>query len=89
MDAVEANKSDDIQAQVLQTTLAEIEISRQTAPDSTSTDDDAEPRDCCVICLGAISDPCTALPCSRMSSLPSSSHFQNDTVRHSDYSVDC
>ncbi|KAK4154297.1 hypothetical protein C8A00DRAFT_14564 [Chaetomidium leptoderma] len=47
----EADGLDDIQAQVLQTTLAEIET------------DSAEAHDCCVICLDSVSDPCAALPC--------------------------
>jgi hypothetical protein len=51
------NTSDDIQAQVLQTTLAEINTSRQDPGDST------ESRDCCVICLDSISEPAAALPC--------------------------
>ncbi|KAK3305827.1 uncharacterized protein B0T15DRAFT_533525 [Chaetomium strumarium] len=63
MAVVETGSSDDIQAQVLQTTLAEIEASRQKATGSDSTDDDVKPRNCCVICLDSISDSCTALPC--------------------------
>lgn len=51
------DSSDDIQAQVLKTTLAEIETSRENPEES------AESRDCCVICLDSISDPCAALPC--------------------------
>ncbi|KAH6847277.1 hypothetical protein B0I37DRAFT_325564, partial [Chaetomium sp. MPI-CAGE-AT-0009] len=54
---VELDSSDDIQAQVFKTTLAEIESSRENPEDS------AESRDCCVICLDSISDPCAALPC--------------------------
>jgi hypothetical protein len=58
MDAgVEAENPDDIQAQVLKTTLAEIESSRQNPADP------AESHDCCVVCLDSISDPCAALPC--------------------------
>jgi hypothetical protein len=56
------DNSDDIQTQVLQTTLAEIETSRQDAADSTAASPD-EPHDCCVICLDSISDACAALPC--------------------------
>jgi hypothetical protein len=52
-----ADNPNDIQAQVLQTTLAEIKTSRQDPADS------AEPRDCCVICLDSISDTAGALPC--------------------------
>ncbi|KAK4161802.1 E3 ubiquitin-protein ligase [Cladorrhinum sp. PSN259] len=48
---------DDIQVQVLETTLAEIKASRQA-----DTDNDQE-INCCVICLDAITEPCTSLPC--------------------------
>ncbi|KAK5661756.1 hypothetical protein OQA88_9857 [Cercophora sp. LCS_1] len=48
---------DDIQARVLQTTLKEISSSRQ------DSDGPSNSADCCVICLDAISEPCTALPC--------------------------
>ncbi|KAK3990878.1 E3 ubiquitin-protein ligase [Cladorrhinum sp. PSN332] len=48
---------DDIQVQVLQTTLAEIESSRQNNKDT-------QEINCCVICLDAITEPCTSLPCS-------------------------
>ncbi|KAK3290638.1 uncharacterized protein B0H64DRAFT_420829 [Chaetomium fimeti] len=51
------DSSDDIQTQVFKTTLAEIETFRENPEDS------AESRDCCVICLDSISDPCAALPC--------------------------
>ncbi|KAK4237563.1 hypothetical protein C8A03DRAFT_44579 [Achaetomium macrosporum] len=64
MDAVGVDHTDDIQAQVLQTTLAEIKTSREKAADSASPDDATEPGDCCVICLDSISEACTALPCS-------------------------
>ncbi|KAK4462556.1 E3 ubiquitin-protein ligase [Cladorrhinum samala] len=46
---------DDIQVQVLQTTLAEIKSSNE--------DGDSE-INCCVICLDTISEPCTSIPCS-------------------------
>ncbi|KAL2023679.1 hypothetical protein VTK56DRAFT_1393 [Thermocarpiscus australiensis] len=57
--------ADDIKAQVLQTTLAEIEASRQKAEAAVAGggESPSTPLDCCVICLDAISDPCTALPC--------------------------
>ncbi|KAK4192161.1 hypothetical protein QBC35DRAFT_484455 [Podospora australis] len=51
------NNIDDIQSQVLQTTLAEISTSRQTEEPS------QQDRNCCVICLDTVSEPCTALPC--------------------------
>jgi hypothetical protein len=58
------DSSDDIQTQVLQTTLAEVATLRQAAASSNQGDDDASERpDCCVICLDTISDPCAALPC--------------------------
>ncbi|KAG7293750.1 hypothetical protein NEMBOFW57_003807 [Staphylotrichum longicolle] len=56
------DNTDDIQAQILQTTLTEIETSRQEGADSTAADCD-ESHDCCVICLDSISDACAALPC--------------------------
>lgn len=55
--------TDDIQAQVLKTTLAEVQTSRQEAADSEPADA-GNAHDCCVICLDSISDPCAALPCS-------------------------
>ncbi|KXX75038.1 E3 ubiquitin-protein ligase ICP0 [Madurella mycetomatis] len=57
-----ADHPDDIQAQILQTTLSEIESSRQNAAEP-GGGGPAELPDCCVICLDAISDPCAALPC--------------------------
>ncbi|KAK4107400.1 hypothetical protein N656DRAFT_785304 [Canariomyces notabilis] len=58
------DSSDDIQTQVLQTTLAEVATLRQAAASSNEGGDDASERpDCCVICLDTISDPCAALPC--------------------------
>ncbi|KAL2135168.1 hypothetical protein VTI74DRAFT_9485 [Chaetomium olivicolor] len=59
----EVDNSDDIQAQVLQTTLDEIATSRQKGANSFSADNHIEPHDCCVICLDSISDACAALPC--------------------------
>lgn len=56
------DNTDDIQAQILQTTLTEIETSRQEGADSTAAGSD-ESHDCCVICLDSISDACAALPC--------------------------
>lgn len=59
-----ADHPDDIQAQILQTTLGEIETSRQNAAEpGGGGGGPAELPDCCVICLDAISDPCAALPC--------------------------
>ncbi|KAL2144952.1 hypothetical protein VTI28DRAFT_8296 [Corynascus sepedonium] len=58
MDSGEAlDNPDDIQTQVLNTTLAEIHASRPNPADSD------ESQDCCVVCLDSISDPCAALPC--------------------------
>ncbi|KAK3689619.1 hypothetical protein B0T22DRAFT_499287 [Podospora appendiculata] len=57
----------EIQAQVLQTTLAEVSILRQQAGNNEADHDDGgagTAPDCCVICLDTISEPCTALPCS-------------------------
>ncbi|KAK3904672.1 hypothetical protein C8A05DRAFT_13465 [Staphylotrichum tortipilum] len=61
---------DDIQAQVLQTTLTEIETSRQhqhqqkQQPQHAADGPADTPADpCCVVCLDSVSDPCTALPC--------------------------
>ncbi|KAK0611501.1 hypothetical protein B0T14DRAFT_403478, partial [Immersiella caudata] len=55
----------DIQAQVLQTTLAEISSSRQNHIEGNNEPNGSPPPtiDCCVICLDTISEPCTALPC--------------------------
>ncbi|KAK4124315.1 hypothetical protein N657DRAFT_644539 [Parathielavia appendiculata] len=49
--------SEEIQAQVLQTTLAEIKTSRRDPPGS------SEPHECCVICLDSIADTAAAFPC--------------------------
>ncbi|KAK0649389.1 hypothetical protein B0T16DRAFT_294853, partial [Cercophora newfieldiana] len=56
---------EDIQAKVLQTTLAEISSSRKDGlGESDEADDAPSPTlDCCVICLDTISEPCSALPC--------------------------
>ncbi|KAL2171766.1 hypothetical protein VTG60DRAFT_1764 [Thermothelomyces hinnuleus] len=60
MDAGAAvDEPEDVQAQVLNATLAEIKTTRLGSADS----DESRDRDCCVICLDAISDPCAALPC--------------------------
>ncbi|KAL2157024.1 hypothetical protein VTH06DRAFT_8314 [Thermothelomyces fergusii] len=58
MDAGAAvDEPEEIQARVLNATLAEIKTARQSSADPD------ESRDCCVICLDAISDPCAAVPC--------------------------
>ena len=55
----------DIQTQVLQTTLAEVSAIRKDAIDGDTEKGSADDSsDCCVICLDAITEPCTALPCS-------------------------
>ncbi len=59
--ATPASDADDIQAQVFQTTLAEVSSSRPSA--STNGDNTAGSPDCCVICLDTITEPCTSLPC--------------------------
>ncbi|KAK3317854.1 hypothetical protein B0T19DRAFT_405511 [Cercophora scortea] len=60
--------ANEIQAQVLQTILAEVSILRQHAGHNENDSNDDEvvgaAPDCCVICLDTISEPCTALPCS-------------------------
>jgi hypothetical protein len=48
----------EIQSQILQTTLAEISLSRQAA-----SEEQQPPADCCVICLEEISEPGSAKPC--------------------------
>ncbi|KAK4447724.1 E3 ubiquitin-protein ligase [Podospora aff. communis PSN243] len=55
----------EIQAKVLQTTLAEISSTRQNGVNNSNKAEDAPPPpvDCCVICLDTISEPCAALPC--------------------------
>lgn len=55
--------ADDIQAQVLQTTLAEISSSRKNVASDSGEASSSNLPDCCVICLDAISEPCAALPC--------------------------
>lgn len=57
----EVASPDDVQAQVLQTTLAEIKTSRHGA--AAGADPGGDATDCCVICLDSVSDPCAALPC--------------------------
>ncbi|SPQ24784.1 a81a2be6-a8e7-4f56-89c4-6571f13111e2 [Thermothielavioides terrestris] len=54
----DTDDANDIHAQVLRTTLGEIETSQRESEDGT-----ADSRDCCVICLDSISDACAALPC--------------------------
>src|SRR5690349_8803156 len=58
----EATK-EDIQAQVLQTTLAEISSSRKNDLNDGDETEKAASPDCCVICLDIITEPCSALPC--------------------------
>lgn len=64
----DSGSPEDVQTQVLQTTLAEIETSRQVRAGSAS----GNPKDphssssssrCCVVCLESVSEPCAALPC--------------------------
>ncbi|KAK3346795.1 hypothetical protein B0T25DRAFT_552913 [Lasiosphaeria hispida] len=55
--------ADDIKVQVLQTTLAEISSSRQNVTTDEGNDAALSLPDCCVICLDAISEPCTTSPC--------------------------
>ncbi|KAK4131068.1 hypothetical protein BT67DRAFT_409560, partial [Trichocladium antarcticum] len=58
------DNSADIQTRVLQTTLANIQTSRQTqSAADVPADVPADAPECCVICLDSISDPCAALPC--------------------------
>ncbi|KAK3321549.1 hypothetical protein B0H66DRAFT_173942 [Apodospora peruviana] len=66
----ELSDVDNIQAQVFQTTLAEISTSRLTnVANDTSRSANGGAKgmttaaDCCVICLDTISEPCTAHPC--------------------------
>ncbi|KAK3376751.1 hypothetical protein B0T24DRAFT_619604 [Lasiosphaeria ovina] len=68
MRATASGAAADIQAQVLQMTLAEIPTSRDRATvdnnlDNDNDNADGDVPDCCVICLDAISEPCSALPC--------------------------
>ncbi|KAK4139442.1 uncharacterized protein C8A04DRAFT_15863 [Dichotomopilus funicola] len=66
---VDSGSPEDIQTQVLQTTLNEIESSRQDRTGSASgnsKDSDCSSSStsrCCVVCLESVSEPCAALPC--------------------------
>jgi hypothetical protein len=57
--------AEEIQAKVLQTTLAEISWTRQNGVNTSNKADDVPSPtvDCCVICLDTVSEPCAALPC--------------------------
>ncbi|KAK3384989.1 hypothetical protein B0H63DRAFT_472082 [Podospora didyma] len=65
--ATESGASD-IKAQVLHTTLIEISTTRSDTDSSNNTQNDGEVTsdapECCVICLDAVAEPCSAVPCS-------------------------
>ncbi|ORY68198.1 uncharacterized protein BCR38DRAFT_334936 [Pseudomassariella vexata] len=55
---LEASEAFDIRSEVLQSTLAEIEIGN-----SSSKSSPASTEECCVICLDQVHEPCEARPC--------------------------
>ena len=66
MSATLGATDDDVQAEVLQTALAEIHSLRQNLPgDGQVTEERSESSvpECCVICLDATAEPCAAIPC--------------------------